>query len=216
MLIVVAAVIVVVAGSVLIPGSPTRTFAHGLRGLQCLTWMGHSGGSVLDGYGDSITIANSEPQFGEQGDESWWSHLVCSGNYAAGRNAGVAGQTSAEVLARLRADRPRADVLVIEAGTNDLRLKVPLSTTVANLRAAVQEGKAAARVVVLTTVQPWLGTDATELNAAVRQLAADTGARVADFAAVLGDRAKTIDGVHPTPQAADELADLVAQAAHAH
>ncbi|MGY1885652.1 SGNH/GDSL hydrolase family protein [Blastococcus sp. SYSU DS0753] len=198
--------------SVLIPGSPTRVVARGAVHAQCVTWVGDEGSRSLAVYGDSISRADSEPRFGFHGGRSWYSHLVCSDEFTDGANAAVAGETAAEVLGRLEADAPRVDVLVIQAGTNDLRLGVPTRETVANLRRAVRLGQEAAGTVLLATVQPWTDTDATALNAAVRRLADRTGVELVDFAGVLGDRDLTRDGVHPTEAGARALADLVAEA----
>lgn len=214
-LLTVGALLALVAMSVLIPGSPTRAFASGVANVECVTWFGHDEGSTLVAYGDSITQGDSQPQYGLQGEESWYSHLVCPGEYAHGSNGGVQGETSAQVLARLEDEAPPADVLVVSAGTNDLRDGVPTEVTIGNLRAAVQLADDLADVVVLTTVQPWTDTDATALNEAIEQLADEAGVQLADFAAALADPEATSDGVHPTPQASRELARLVATAAQA-
>lgn len=205
-------VVLVAALSVLVPGSPTRAFVRGAVHAECVTWAFDEGDRSLAVYGDSISHADSEPRFGFHGRRSWYSALVCSDRFTDGGNAAVPGETSAEVLARLAADAPQADVLVVQAGTNDLRLGVPTAETVANLREAVRLAQEAAGTVVLTTVQPWHDTDATELNDAVRRLAAEAGVELVDFAGVLGDRSLTRDGVHPLPAGAHELARLVAEA----
>ncbi|MGY2084333.1 SGNH/GDSL hydrolase family protein [Blastococcus sp. SYSU DS0539] len=206
-------VVLVTALTVLIPGSPTRAFVRGVVHAECHTWVGDGGNRSLAVYGDSISHGDSEPRFGLHGTRSWYSALVCGDRFTDGGNAAVPGETSAEILARLAADAPEVDVLVVQAGTNDLRLGVPTEETVANLRQAVRLGQDAADTVLLATVQPWHGTDATELNDAVRRLAAETGVELVDFAGVLGDRRLTRDGVHPLPAGARELARLVAEAA---
>ncbi|MGY2065809.1 SGNH/GDSL hydrolase family protein [Blastococcus sp. SYSU DS0619] len=212
--VVAAGVVVLVAAlSVLVPGSPTRAFVRGAVHAECVTWAGDDGDRSLAVYGDSISHGDSEPRFGFHGRRSWYSHLVCSDRFTDAGNAAVPGETSAEILDRLAADAPEADVLVVQAGTNDLRLGVPTEETVANLREAVRLAGDAAGTVVLATVQPWHDTDATDLNDAVRRLAAEAGAELVDFAAVLGDRALTRDGVHPSPAGARELARRVAAAA---
>jgi lysophospholipase L1-like esterase len=207
------AVVLAVALSVLVQGSPTRAFVRGAVHAECVTWTGDDGNRSLAVYGDSISHADSEPRFGFHGGRSWYSYLVCADRFTDGGNAAVPGETSAEILARLEVDTPRVDVLVVQAGTNDLRLGVPTEETVANLRVAVGLAQAAADTVLLATVVPWHDTDGTELDDAVRALAAEEGVGLVDFAGVLDDPALTRDGVHPTAAGARELADLVAEAA---
>ncbi len=193
----------------LIPGTLTRDFAGGVANAECASWFGRDEGSVLVAYGDSITEADSRAHLGLHGEESWYSHLICEDEFADGRNAAVQGQTSQQVLDRLRADDVEADVIVVGAGTNDLRLGVDTATILRNLREAVRVASRRADVVVVTTVQPWHGTEADELNEGVRALAADAGAQVADFAAILAAPEATTDGVHPTVASAGKLADEV-------
>ncbi|WP_158657476.1 SGNH/GDSL hydrolase family protein [Blastococcus saxobsidens] len=201
--------------SVLIPGSPTRDLAGGVVNAECVSWFGRDGGPVLAAYGDSLTEADSRAHFGLHGEESWYSHSICADEFAHGRNAAVQGETSEQVLARLRADDVEADVIVVAAGTNDLRLGIDTATTLRNLRAAVRLASERADVVVVTTVQPWTGTDVGELNEGVRELAADAGAQVADFEAILSVPGATTDGVHPTVASARRLADEVRTAVDA-
>lgn len=204
--------VLAVGGTVLIPGSPTREFARGVKSVECVTWFGDEG-RPLAVYGDSISHADSAPEFGLHGGRSWYSWLVCSDEFSDAGNHAVPGETSAQMLARLREDDPGAEVIVVQAGTNDLAAGVPTAETVANLRAAVEEARTKADVVLLTTVQPWHGTDADELNEAVRELAEHTGARLVDFAGALTDQQLTRDGVHPTREGARRLAVLIAEAA---
>jgi lysophospholipase L1-like esterase len=205
----VAGLAVLVGGSLLVPGSPIRAFTGKVIDAECVTWFGHAGGPRLAAYGDSITKADGRPDLGLLGTESWYSHLVCPGDFADGGNAGVAGETSAQVLARLRADRPEVDVLVITAGTNDLRPGVPTEETVRNLTDAVETGRDCAATVLLATPIAWRGTDGAELDAAVRELAARERVPLVDFAGVLSRDGMTKDGVHPTAAAARRLAGLV-------
>ena len=198
--------------SVLVPGSPTRDFAGGVVNAECVSWFGRDEGPVLAAYGDSLTQADSRAHFGLHGEESWYAHSICADRFADGRNAAVQGETSEQVLGRLRADEFEADVIVVAAGTNDLRLEIDPATTLRNLRAAVRLAAERADVVVVTTVQPWTGMDATELNEGVRRLAADAGAQVADFEAVLSAPGATTDGVHPTVASARKLAEEVRSA----
>ncbi len=167
----------------------------------------------LVAYGDTLTHGDSDPAARVHRAGSWYSWLVCSGRFDDGGNEGVSGQTAAQVLARLQGDHPHADVLVVAAGTNDLRLGTPLDRTVADLDAALTLARQAAPTVLLATVQPWTGTDATALNAAVRHLAEENGVRLVDFAGTLSQPGATVDGVHPTTASAQRLADLVAAAA---
>lgn len=198
--------------AVMVPGSPARDFVSGVRHSECTTWFGHDEGRTLTAYGDSVTEADSFPQYGLLGERSWYSHLICPGTFADGGNAGATGETSAQVTARLIADAPAADVLVLAAGTNDLRTGVPTDQTIEHLGRALDAAARDADEVLVATVPPWPDTDAGPLNAAIRALAAERGVPVADFASVLSADGATIDGVHPTAASAERMAGLVAAA----
>lgn len=194
--------------------APTGTTAGASAALSgSCTSPSAPGQRSLVAYGDSLTHGDSDPAARVHRAGSWYSWLVCSGRFDDGGNEGVSGQTAAQVLARLQGDHPHADVLVVAAGTNDLRLGTPLDRTVADLDAALVLARQAAPTVLLATVQPWTGTDATALNAAVRRLAEEHGVRLVDFAGTLSQPGATVDGVHPTTASAQRLADLVAAAA---
>lgn len=95
--------------------------------------------------GDSLTINNTteNPMWWRQWDST--TILKTSpGGYAK------SGYTSAQVLAAIPADIPNADVLVIMLGTNDVRLGVANSTTLANFK-KIADKVGAPRVVLAAT-----------------------------------------------------------------
>ena len=98
-----------------------------------------SGGFTTILLGDSITAngAQTQPTFASFDDRCFfeWANMLSGHNWRVLRNAGIAGQTSLQILARVQSDviayGPSAcDVM---AGTNDFTNGIPASQTIANL-----------------------------------------------------------------------------------
>jgi lysophospholipase L1-like esterase len=109
--------------------------------------------------GDSITYANenvsSYPYIGLS-----WARLAClksQGAFSFVRNAGVSGNTTAQMLARFDTDvapYPH-DVLALLGGTNDAwAFQVPLATFAANIKAIADKEKARGGITLIGTVPP--------------------------------------------------------------
>ncbi len=108
-------------------------------------------------------------------------------------NAGVPGNTTAEMLSRLRADvlAYHPDVLLVLGGTNDIEWRFRVEDTIANLRSIARTARDQGIEVVLLTVPPnnrlytneraWLR----RLNAGLKALAATEGVRFVDTYAAL-------------------------------
>ncbi len=146
-------------------------------------------------------------------------------------NRGVYGQTSRQILARLRTDlvdlRPR--VALIVAGVNDIFAGVPLSETTANLRSMWEESRASGVIVIAATCPPAragseVGAERlSEFNRRVRELnrwilvsAPSFGAIPVDLYSLLADdlgelaqRFSSSDGLHLNEQGYDEVTRLV-------
>lgn len=127
-----------------------------------VTGLSAGGGAVLNMYagklrggragaiGDSITF----------NDASSWFHHLC--NLSNGRirraiNAGVAGNTTAQMVARIVAVLPKTqnlDLIFITGGTNDAASAVPLATTMQNVLGMALYARSIGADVVLVNIPP--------------------------------------------------------------
>lgn len=112
--------------------------------------------------GDSLTATgddfdSSDPIIGNS--IGGWATLTSGGRFFYQDNAGVAGDTSAQLLARLQVDviDKTPDVCVVMIGTNDARGDTPLSTYAANVTAIVTALRESGIAPVLRLVPP-IGT----------------------------------------------------------
>ena len=150
-------------------------------------------------------------------DDGWYRVLVSTADTPVRDvlNAGVPGQTASQVAARVSAVlEARPQVVVVQAGTNDLLRGVPLATTVTALRGTVTRLQAADVVPVLVTVPPSdaLAARVGPLNEALAALGAELSVpvidpwadvRQADDSWVTGT---SQDGVEPTAEASQQAA----------
>jgi lysophospholipase L1-like esterase len=162
--------------------------------------------------GDSISEADSyDFSAGVLGPGSWVSHAVGDGVRFAGGWA-VSGAVTAQMA---RGVVPvAADVLVILAGTNDVALGLPFTTSAANVRSIADT--IGARRVVVSSIPPIDYDPAlvTTYNDQLRGLAQTAGWEFVDATAGIrrGDRfaeGMSFDGVHPTVRAAEAIAAAV-------
>ncbi|MFH5823375.1 SGNH/GDSL hydrolase family protein [Georgenia sp. AZ-5] len=175
-----------------------------------------SAGAVrMAAVGDSITAADSpDLAGGDPGPGSWVFHAA-GGELALAGGWAEWGATTAQMADGVTP--VEADVLVVLAGTNDAGTGVPFEDTAANL-AEIVETVGAPRV-LLSAVPP-IDADprsATELNAALRELADRRGWEWVDAPAGLrdGDRfapGMASDGLHPTEAGARVIGEAVREA----
>lgn len=123
-------------------------------------------------------------------------------------NAGVPGNTTAQMRARLGRDvlAYRPGVLFVLGGTNDVGRGIARSTTIANLRAIVETARSRGIRVFLLTIPPdsfpSLVTRVRALNAAIRSLASAEHVALVDIYPPLASAAGlyvpeyTVDGLH--------------------
>lgn len=165
--------------------------------------------------GDSITEADS-PDFegGDLGAESWVYHAVGEDLVLVGGWARWGATTSQMAAAVEPVD---ADVLVILAGTNDVGSGATHESTLANLREIA--GTVGAPQVVLSAVPPIDAAPAlaTDLNAALEDLARQEGWAWVDAPAELRDGERfaagmASDGLHPTRRGARVLGGSIREA----
>jgi acyl-CoA thioesterase-1 len=181
-----------------------------------------SGGGAV-ALGDSITIGSTPPR----AEDSWFEQLTCTEDspveYAY--NAGINGNTTAQMLARLERDvlSRDPDTVFILGGTNDLLGGIPPAETIANLRAIVEGSREAGADVYVGTIPPQeavpLAAAPTEqLNAAIVALAEQLDVPVLDFhAALVESDGSYRDGlfadlVHPSAAGARVMARVARDA----
>ncbi|HEX8942422.1 MAG TPA: GDSL-type esterase/lipase family protein, partial [Gemmatimonadaceae bacterium] len=174
--------------------------------------------------GDSIEIRGGTDTQWEQ--NAWVSHFLIRSNAQVHmlHNAGVAGNTSAQMLARFSTDVAayKPDKVFVKAGTNDVGNAVPFATSIANIQAIVQAIRDIPAVPILCTIPPRSDGyhQAIEtLNAGIRLYARTQGITLVDFHAVLVDPANgnylaayNGDNVHPTAIGARVMADTAISA----
>ena len=160
--------------------------------------------------GDSTTISH----YGANMD-AWPDYAAILSNqrirYTV--NAGVSGNTSAQMLARIQADviAKAPNVCIVDAGINDLGMSVPFATFKANIAEIVRLLRTAGIAPVLTTILPQ-GNTALKLpyittwNLWLKLYAESQGIPILDFYPITVDPATGTyragmdsgDGVHPS------------------
>lgn len=170
--------------------------------------------------GDSIAQASDGVASGYGG--SWFSKLCeLSGmRLLRIRNAGIAGNSTAAMLARLNADvlMQRGDIVVIEAVTpNDDPAALTLAQQQRNVRSIVEQCLFRGKRVVLCggppSNTPAIATRLREMTAWARSLATQLGLDYIDLFTPVGVEATgawaagfTADGVHPNAAGQDAIA----------
>lgn len=161
-----------------------------------------------------------------------WANVSLGGRLTLTKNAGVNGNTSAQILARVT-DVTNLAVLpgyciLADCASNDLIANTASATIITNLQAICDALQAKGITVVICTVSPIAGTTAhmqrqEEVNRWIRDRVGQPGFIVCDWAARWADPTtagpKTgfaTDGVHPTPVGAGALGRVLADAMRPH
>ena len=151
--------------------------------------------------GDSITGGHGLPL------EATFPHRLGAALDLRVRNAGISGDTTAGGLARIEKDvlayRPK--LVVVELGANDAFRRVPVETSLDNLRAIVRRARQdGAGVLLLHLRLPTFGSDA--YRQGLRRIAREEGAWLSEdfLEGVVPDL--TTDGLHPTADGHSRLA----------
>ena len=141
-------------------------------------------------------------------------------------NAGLAGDTTANMLNRLATDviAQNPDKVFIEAGYSDINAEVPVTTIASNINAIVVQLKAANILPILCTLPPRLPADVNgvsaastvslvQLNLQIRHIADLQGLTLVDFYSVLVDPSTgqyrsgySSDGINPIMPATNAMA----------
>jgi lysophospholipase L1-like esterase len=160
-------------------------------------------------------------------DSPWPSRLDAEdGNLQLVKNAGVPGDTTAQMLARLNSDvfAYKPEVLFIMGGTNDLGHSISQSTTIANLRAIIVAANAKGIRITLITIPPnaytGMAAEIDSLNAAITSLGNAYKLVVIDIHTPLSQPAGTYwpkytsDGLHFSAAGAQVVANTIYNRIH--
>lgn len=178
-------------------------------------FVGAIGDSLAQGTPTSATKDTDAASVRSLFGESLFAHACwnSAGRMLPVRNAGIGGQSSGTILARIDGELaayPEVGTWLLSMGANDaLVTGEPLAVTQANITAAVQKIRRARRQVVLMTLPPVGSTHRAQygkINAWLRYFAAKNGIPLADVNSVLTDPSTAGflsgydvgDGVHPT------------------
>lgn len=143
-------------------------------------------------------------------------------------NAGIPGDTTAQILARLipSLNDDQRDVVIIEGGTNDSRIDLSIShnTAIANIREMIKRIKATGAiplVCICTPIDYFVATNHPEyassynstsfiylvkLNSMIRNLCAEEKVRVIDNFIAFNNQNLLSDGIHPNDTGAGIMA----------
>jgi lysophospholipase L1-like esterase len=160
---------------------------------------------ITVGLGDSITFLPG----------SWFRRTCGSGVLLTCQDAGIRGDTTTGMLARLDRDVLAAHptIVTIMGGTNDLREKATAASIVGRLNQIIERVNAAGATVVLCTVPPRnrYARAALALNTAIRAYAKAHRVPVLDMYSIVGTKhgkyraGMTTDGIHPNALAAAKM-----------
>lgn len=205
-------VLVLVAVAV---GATNRELRDQIRSRECFSRPRSDG---LVALGDSVTIGfGGAPDRWIQAETSWVAHATCGTELTYGYNAGVSGETTAQMAARV-SDALDHDPrwFVVVGGTNDVLNGVPSAEAIRNLD-AILEAAGDVETVAIGTIppsdDPAIHEPIAELNAGIRQLAADRGVRLIEFHELLGEGDRfapgfAFDAYHPSEAGAAVMGDL--------
>lgn len=179
-------------------------------------------GSRIVALGDSITIGAVDIPNQSFADNSWYQQFLVRSKGMARYvyNAGIAGQRTDQMLARIQTDviAKKTDMCVILGGTNDVSQSIPITTTRANIESMITTLLTNNILPVLCKIPPRNGTtydSGTSLvNLNVVDLARKYKLPLIDFYSVvttnIGDYISspvyTTDGTHPTAIATKQMA----------
>ncbi len=212
------------------PGETVPQVAVDTRAALASTSRRGLGGVRLVMLGNSITDAShaNEPLQVYGRDWGQWAVIASGGKVRRVWNAGISGNTSAQMLARFDADvTPNAPhIVTLMEGTNDSRQVPPtaVTTVAANFRAMVAKCREIGATPVLINTPPAEGTGdmmvaVDAYNNWMRQYAADEGLILVDVYSALTDPATglyksalNLDNVHPNAAGQKVIGDLLAAA----
>jgi lysophospholipase L1-like esterase len=181
--------------------------------------------------GDSLSAWAFAPGSTSHSTSGVWPSLLAARDplLSLANNAGVPGNTTGQMLARLQRDVLDCDpdMLFVLGGTNDVGEDVPEATALDNIRTIVETARGQGITVVLLTMPPTNGQYADlrvikkQLNVDLADLARSEGVLLVDIDAVLSTPDGSLaadyaafDGLHLTQHGEQAVADAVYRALH--
>ncbi len=192
--------------------------------------MARLGGAAIVGIGDSHTERTSAPLATSPGGvrlggSSFFNQLCTRlGKVMYAQNAGVGGNTTAQMLARFESDvtahSPR--IVHILGGTNDItNTGISLAQTISNLMQMIDRTHAIGAIAIIGTLPPrndlTLLSKIDKMNLSIKRLASQAGAHLVDYHSVLVSPTTGFyqaslqdDGIHTSALGAKKMAELAA------
>lgn len=190
-------------------------------------------GNRVSFMGDSIAIGNSNftgtNRLRGDKDPLNWASLLSNSRVNYRVNAGISGNTSAQMLARIGADiiTPGCDVCLIMAGTNDAPAVVSVSSYASNITQMIKQLRDNGIMPVLCTIPPQPTTPVTNptrrrswdlYNSWLAAYSQRTGIALVPVASKLTDPATGAylaaydggDGIHPNAAGAKVIGQAIA------
>jgi lysophospholipase L1-like esterase len=181
--------------------------------------------------GDSLTAWAFAPGSTSPGTNGVWPSVLegQESSLILLKNAGIPGNTTSQMLARLERDvlAYSPDVLFLMGGTNDIGLDMSIPNAIGNIRQIVETAKTDGITVVLMTVPPvnddynYRMANRAEYNADLASLASQEGILLVDvFSALatpdgsLASAYSAFDGLHLSQQGEQAVAQAVCRALH--
>lgn len=161
-------------------------------------------GNTIVALGDSLTE-------GVGGNGKGYPELVSERLGIPVRNAGRAGDTTADALGRLERDvlNQKPDIVLIALGGNDALRKLPEEETFANLRKIIERVQASGAVTILIGIRGRALSD--PYDEQFEKLAKDTRSLyIPDILDdIFGDGRYMSDAVHPNARGYEKIADRI-------
>lgn len=192
-----------------------------LTGCELLGGGGGGGGGGVGDVGDNnpdlyVALGDSTTDGNNGGGAPYPPRLAAmTGKTVENRAAQneFSGGAAGKVGGILSGEKPAA--VLFQLGAVDLINGRSIDSIIGNLRSIIQQCKANRTVPVVATLQPMIGSHARwggavrELNAQIRSLASQEGARLADVEAKFGDGSGLIlgDGLHPNDEGNQRMAE---------
>jgi len=167
-----------------------------------------AGGRNLICFGDSLTFGTGAPAGKRYPDHL--SRLLKRPVV----NAGIAGDTTGDALARLQRDvlDRSPGIVLVTLGGNDLKNRMPADAAFENLKRIVERIQGAGALVVLGGISiPFWDRGFSERY---RRLAEETGAVLVEnvYEGIMGNRKKMSDPIHPNAEGYRLMAEHFAEA----
>jgi lysophospholipase L1-like esterase len=187
-------VAIAVAGLLLAAGDDSSAKGKDHRNHRVIAALGDSITAGYPGYNDPDP-ARRQLGLGDNPKSQWEYWAQREHPKLRVRNCGVSGERTDEIARRLGSCIQGADGVVIQGGTNDLILGIPVDVAAANLRSMVRAAKNLNLDVALADVLPYnryrrFDPQIEALNDRIHSIAAEEGVTLLPFHDTLEDPAE--------------------------